>query len=169
MKFAVTPLVLNPFVPFQVGASSHLGRGRRGAAQGLADRAVGGLEDEDVLRVHPPLACLFPFRQPTANLRTKFVDFRGFDSNRILNSRGGIVRSIGNFPESLSQAILVYRDNRIFAHTHDSVGAGGRRQWDHFGAMEKNKESYPGKHCRASTSETSDSICCYITRSLGCP
>ena len=43
----------------------------------------------------------------TANLRAMILDFRGFDSSRILNSRGGIVRSIGHFPDSLSQAVLV--------------------------------------------------------------
>ena len=43
----------------------------------------------------------------TASLRTKILDFRGFDSSIILSLRGGIPRPIGNFPESLSQAILV--------------------------------------------------------------
>ena len=43
----------------------------------------------------------------TANLRTKILDFGGLDSIRILSSRGGILMSIGGFPESLSQAILV--------------------------------------------------------------
>ena len=42
----------------------------------------------------------------TANLRTKIVDFRGFDSSIILILRGGIPRPMGSFPESLSQAIL---------------------------------------------------------------
>ena len=42
-----------------------------------------------------------------ANLRTNIVDFRGFDSSIILILRGGILRPIGNLPESLSQAILV--------------------------------------------------------------
>ena len=49
-----------------------------------------------------------------ANLRTStnIVDFRGFDSSGILILRGGIVLStgsgsIGDFPESLSQQILV--------------------------------------------------------------
>ena len=35
------------------------------------------------------------------------MDFRGFDSSVILILRGGILRPIGNLPESLSQAILV--------------------------------------------------------------
>ena len=43
----------------------------------------------------------------TANLRTTILDFRGFDSSRILILRGGLLMSIGNFLESLSQAILV--------------------------------------------------------------
>ena len=43
----------------------------------------------------------------TANLRTNIVDFRGFDSSIILILRGGIPRPTGDFPESLSQAILV--------------------------------------------------------------
>ena len=34
------------------------------------------------------------------------MDFRGVDSSRILNLRGGIPRPIGNFPEGLSQIIL---------------------------------------------------------------
>ena len=42
----------------------------------------------------------------TANLLTKILDFRGFGSSRILIQRGGILMSIGNFPETLSQAIL---------------------------------------------------------------
>ena len=36
----------------------------------------------------------------------KILDFRGFDSSRILTLWGGILMSIGDFPESLSQAIL---------------------------------------------------------------
>ena len=44
---------------------------------------------------------------PTANLCTKILDFRWFDSSRILISRGGILGSIGDFPENLSQAVLV--------------------------------------------------------------
>ena len=42
-----------------------------------------------------------------ANLRTNIMDFRGVDSSIILILRGGIPRPIGNFPEHLSQAILV--------------------------------------------------------------
>ena len=45
----------------------------------------------------------------TANLRTKILDFRGFDSSRILMLRGRIPRPKGNFAESLSQGILVCR------------------------------------------------------------
>ena len=43
----------------------------------------------------------------TTNLRTRILDFRGFDSSRILMLRGGILMSRGNFPEILSPQILV--------------------------------------------------------------
>ena len=43
---------------------------------------------------------------PTANLRTKILDFRGFYSSIILTLRGGVLMSIGNLPEVLSQRIL---------------------------------------------------------------
>ena len=43
----------------------------------------------------------------TANLPTSIMDFRGFYSSIILMLRGGLIMSIGDFPESLSQAILV--------------------------------------------------------------
>ena len=43
----------------------------------------------------------------TANLPTNIVDFRGLDPSRILNLRGGILMSVGDFLESLSQAMLV--------------------------------------------------------------
>ena len=46
------------------------------------------------------------YTQGTANLRSKILDFRGFDSSRVLILRGGIPRPKGVFPESLSQAIL---------------------------------------------------------------
>ena len=45
-------------------------------------------------------------QRSTADLRTKILHFRGFDSSRILNLREGIPRSIGSFPEVLSQRIL---------------------------------------------------------------
>ena len=43
----------------------------------------------------------------TANVRIKILDFGGLDSSRILILRGGILRSVGNLPESLSQGILL--------------------------------------------------------------
>ena len=43
----------------------------------------------------------------TANPPTNIVDFGGFDSSIILISRGGIPRPIGDFPQCLSQAMLV--------------------------------------------------------------
>ena len=42
-----------------------------------------------------------------ANSPTKIMDFRGFDSSIILILMGGLPRPLGNFPESLTQAILV--------------------------------------------------------------
>ena len=51
----------------------------------------------------PPEAC----SGLTPNLPTNMLDFRGFYSSSILNERGGILMSIGNFTESLSQAMLV--------------------------------------------------------------
>ena len=43
----------------------------------------------------------------TPNRPTNIVDFKGFDSNIILTLRGGILMSIGDFLQSLSQAMLV--------------------------------------------------------------
>ena len=54
----------------------------------------------------------------TANLRTEILDFRGFDSSRILSLRDGILMSVWDFPEMLSQQILV---GMIFVGT---LGAG---------------------------------------------
>ena len=50
-----------------------------------------------------------PGATDTADLRTKTLDFGGFDSSRILILRGGTLMSIGSFPESSSQQILVGR------------------------------------------------------------
>ena len=44
---------------------------------------------------------------PTPNPPTNIVDFGGFDSSTILILRGGILMSIGDFPESSSRAMLV--------------------------------------------------------------
>ena len=46
-------------------------------------------------------------RLRTANLRTKILDFRGFDSSRIFILRGGILRPIGSSPKMMSQRISV--------------------------------------------------------------
>ena len=69
-----------------------------------------------------------------ANLRTKILDFRGFDSSRILIPRGGILTSIGNFPEILNQAILVgiILAGRLgvhvcFAEVHHEEGRGAAK------------------------------------------
>ena len=50
------------------------------------------------------------------NLRTKTLDFRGFDSSIVLILRGGIPRPMGNFPECLSQGQSQrFWHQRIFA------------------------------------------------------
>ena len=41
-----------------------------------------------------------------ANLRTKILDFGGFDSSRILTSKGEILMFMGNFPQGLGQQVL---------------------------------------------------------------
>ena len=46
----------------------------------------------------------------SANLRTKILDFRGFDSSRILVLRGGILMSIGEIPSNCESTNLS-RDN----------------------------------------------------------
>ena len=48
-----------------------------------------------------------PMSGGTANLPTKILDSRGFDSSIILILRGGILMPIGNLLEMLSQGILV--------------------------------------------------------------
>ena len=49
-----------------------------------------------------------PFRrEDAANLCTEILDFRGFDSSRILILRGGTLMSIRDSPEIWSQRILV--------------------------------------------------------------
>ena len=68
-------------------------------------------------RLVDPASRFYTMRQPgtmrldetscTANLRTKILDSRGFDSSTILKLWGGILRSTGDFPESLSQRIIV--------------------------------------------------------------
>ena len=49
--------------------------------------------------------CRWPASTP--NVPTNIVGFGGFDPSIMLIQRGGIPRPIGNFPESLSQAMLV--------------------------------------------------------------
>ena len=58
------------------------------------------------------------------NPQTKNLDFRGFDSGVFFISGGGILMSIANFPEVLSQRILG-RDNlsREIGRTQPSLAA----------------------------------------------
>ena len=55
------------------------------------------------------VACSGTEQRSTPDLRTitEILDFRGFDSSRISSLRDGILMSIGNCPESLSQQIFV--------------------------------------------------------------
>ena len=63
---------------------------------------------------HPPQGALSaaaaaPSVKGTANLRTKILGFRWFESSTIVSLRGGILMPIGDFPESLSQRTLAGR------------------------------------------------------------
>ena len=71
----------------------------------------------------------------TANPPTNIVGFRGLDSSIILIIRGGILTSIGDFPESLSQAMLV--------GTMLVGRLGMRRQ----GTVSKHRSSLPKSLC----------------------
>ena len=98
-SFAAAPLVLTPFVRNQLST-----KGLRMQMNSVANCSV-----MVVLKPRSTFRCIVIFfgtQALTANLRTKILDFRGFDSSKILSSRGGILRPIGNFPESSSQAIL---------------------------------------------------------------
>ena len=72
----------------------------------------------------PPLpnivAPLSPGPCATANLSTKILDFRGFDSSRISSLRGGILMSTVNSPEVLSQRTLgrIILVGRLGAKSH---------------------------------------------------
>ena len=65
-----------------------------------------------LLALTSPSVCLslllsLPLPTPTANLHTKILDFRRFDTIITLIPRGGILISTGNLPEISSQRILV--------------------------------------------------------------
>ena len=68
----------------------------------------------------------------TANLRTHIMDFRGFDSNVILILRGGIPGPLGDFLESLSQAILV---GIILVGRWDPLGFPQRYEYSPFNLL----------------------------------
>ena len=48
--------------------------------------------------------------KPTANLRAKILDFKGFDSSIILISKGGIFMSKGEFPRNSESTNLIRDD-----------------------------------------------------------
>ena len=47
-----------------------------------------------------------PWERRASMGRSEILDFGGLVSSRVLTSRGGTLRSMGNFPETLSQRIL---------------------------------------------------------------
>ena len=90
------------------GAAAGEGREEReGGKGGKGGREPSGAaHGGSVGPTRPPSPMAYP-----ANLRTstKILDFRGFDSSRILNLWAGILMyiGIGDFPDMLSQQILV--------------------------------------------------------------
>ena len=111
--FAIPPSVFSraceePEVPTQERHSANPARRRVLAFERvgphthrLAKRHLGGSES-----ITPPSAPQEGCRS-TPNLSTNIVDFRGLDSSTILILRDGILMSMGDCPESLSQAMLV--------------------------------------------------------------
>ena len=77
------------------------GRGRAEAAiytqagRGRAEAAARRRGDAAIAQIRP------------ISVLTNIMDFRWFDSSILFTIRGGIPRPKGDFPESLSQAILV--------------------------------------------------------------
>ena len=67
---------------------------------------LGGASCPTLLVQYGLSCCLRTYLSDTPSL-PNMVDFRGFDSSIILIQRGGTPRLIGDFPESLSQAMLV--------------------------------------------------------------
>ena len=62
----------------------------------ILDAAASFTEDNSNLNQPDFVLCL---RLLPANLHAEILDLRGFDSSRILILRGGILASVGNFPE----------------------------------------------------------------------
>ena len=99
MTFAVTPLVLTPFLPFRLQqwtGPNIMGGESRGPSAWWAWRQRRRLRRGPATNLGS-----------TANLHTKILDVRGLDSSIIWIARGGIPRPIWNLQESLSQGILV--------------------------------------------------------------
>ena len=66
-----------------------------------------GFLDEGAGSVEKSARSLLRLTQLAANLRTKILDFRGFDPSRISILRSGFLMSIGNSPAILNRRILV--------------------------------------------------------------
>ena len=58
------------------------------------------------------------------------MDFRGFDSSRILVSRGGILKSVGIFPGNVESTNLGRDDlsREIWQHTNKQLGNNKERK-----------------------------------------
>ena len=110
----------------------------------------------------PGASCISLPGLATANLRTKILDVRGSDSSRILSVRGGILMSIGNLPESLSQAILA----GIILVGRLGVGQGA---WDKVSRATRIRGETDVMRCdvmRCSTSATAPAISIVSTTKL---
>ena len=88
-------LVLDSFVPYSQFSRIQLARVQRE-----------GLKSQRHCSWQPQTTC--KKLSNTANVHTKILGFRGFDSSRISISRGGILLSAGNFPEMLSPRTLAW-------------------------------------------------------------
>ena len=84
----------------------------------------------------------------TVNLRAKILDFRGFDSSNILILRGGILMSIGNLPEVLSQRILVWiiLVGRLGVRSHRHAVSFSTKDFKLFGPSPGQIHSLKQKH-----------------------
>ena len=93
----------------------------------------------------------------TVNLPSNLLDFRGLDSSIIFTSRGEILMSIGVFPESFRQAILVgiilvWRLGVTWGIYRDAYGQGHPKpaspaDFETFERMSLNNHTYSFKCC----------------------
>ena len=88
--------------------NNHSARGEAAALASLADPAADYNNEviDDNNNNNNIIIIIIIIITATADLRTKILDFGGFDSGRVLMLRGESLLSIGSFPEILSQRIL---------------------------------------------------------------